>query len=36
MRKCINLEAKLQHQEETLKQLNSQILTGEQIVSVFD
>ncbi|KAH8551270.1 zinc-finger of the MIZ type in Nse subunit-domain-containing protein [Umbelopsis sp. PMI_123] len=36
MRKCINLEAKLQHQEETLKQLNSQILTGEQIKNMVD
>ncbi|KAI9288556.1 zinc-finger of the MIZ type in Nse subunit-domain-containing protein [Umbelopsis sp. AD052] len=34
MRKCINLEAKLHHQEETLKQLNSQILDGQQIKSM--
>jgi uncharacterized coiled-coil protein SlyX len=36
MRKCVNLEARLQHQEESLKQLNSQILDGHQIVSLFD
>jgi uncharacterized coiled-coil protein SlyX len=36
MRKYVNLEARLHHQEESLKQLNSQILDGQQIVSLFD
>lgn len=36
MRKYVNLEASLHHQEESLKQLNSQILDGQQIVSLFD
>lgn len=35
MRKCVNLEARLHHQEESLKQLNSQIIDGQRIVSLF-